>query len=156
MKKNTEEAKIELLQKETEEWKNKYLRALADYQNLEKRINSQKDDAKMYAAASILQKLLPVIDVLDKVEEQFNQEGFSIALKQLREVVTGEGLTKIEVKGKKFDPINMECIEMDSENIGDDVTEEIRTGYLLNGKILRIARVKVGKIKEEIIKPEEK
>jgi molecular chaperone GrpE len=149
MKKTSDDLKIESLHKEIEEIKAKYLRALADYQNLEKRVNANVSEVKKFAAADFVIKLLPFLDTIEKVDEQYNKEGFDIAIKQLREVLQSEKISKIDVVGKKFDPFYMECIELDKENPGEEVTEELRSGYMLQDKVIRIAHVKVGKIKKE-------
>ncbi len=59
---------IEVLKKETEEWKTKYMRVLADYQNLDKRAQDQVGEARKFAAEMILQRILPVLDTFTKVK----------------------------------------------------------------------------------------
>ena len=147
MGRKTDSKNLETLNKEIEEWKNKYLRALADYQNLEKRIQSERVNEIRFATKSLVVKLLPVIDVLEKAQEVLNDQGLTLALKQFSDVLRSEQVEKIEVLGKKFDPYLMECVEAvecdsQKENI---VLEEITTGYLMHGKVIRIAQVKVGK-----------
>ncbi len=62
-----------------------------------------------------------------------------------------EKILKIDVLGKKFDPIIMECIEVIGNEKEDTVSEEIRTGYFMHDQILRVAQVKVGKTNEDTI-----
>jgi len=133
-----------------EDWKSKYLRALADYRNLEKRTIEEKYEIKTRAAANFILKLLPVVDILEKVEKNVHDEGLELALKQLREMFKIEGLEKIEVVGKRFDPYVMECIEVVEAESEGQVAEELRRGYAYKGKIIRVAQVKVGRKKEEI------
>lgn len=147
MSKKIDSQKFDQLKKEAEGWKGKYLRALADYQNLEKRIAAQRSQDVRFASKNFVLKLLPVIDVLEKAEKILDDQGFKLALQQLREVLKSEQVEKMLVLGKMFDPNIMECIEVvESDNEGQAI-EEIRPGYLIWGKVIRVAQVKVGKSK---------
>lgn len=127
----------------SEDYKEKYLRALADYQNLERRLVKEKEVFVKYANWELIKKLLPVFDSLSKAQEQGRDEGVKLIYKQLWEVLEGEGLEKIEVMSKKFDPQIMECVEV-VKGKKDKVIEKIRAGYKLKGKVIRVAQVKVG------------
>jgi len=142
MKKKTDDV-IEV-NKEAEEWKGKYLRALADYQNLEKRSQAEKQEIRTYAAEVVIARLLPVLDTLTKAASHVKDAGLELALKELSTTLAELGVEKITVVGKPFNPHEMECIEVVSgkDNI---VTEELLPGYRIHDKILRIAQVKVGK-----------
>ncbi len=143
MKKKIDEH-VEQLTKDAEEWKGKYLRALADYQNLEKRTQAEKQEIRKYAAEVIIARLLPTIDTLSKASEHVKDTGLELALKELYAVLSELGVEKIEVVGLPFDPHQMECIEVVA---GKDnmVVEQILPGYRLHDKIVRVAQVKVGK-----------
>ena len=136
--KNTEE-----LETYVQQWKDKYLRALADYQNLEKRIAQSRVEEAKYAAKNLIVRLLPVLDTLTKAHEHLQDQGLTLAIKQFSDLLAEEKVEKIEVMGKKFDPHKMECIEVIGE--GDEVTEEVRAGYKMHDQVIRVARVKVGK-----------
>lgn len=129
---------------QAEEWKGKYLRALADYQNLEKRMQAEKTEVRRFAAEVILMRFLPVLDTLTKAAEHIKDAGLELALKELYTALSEQGVEKIAVVGKQFNPHQMECIEViaGQDNI---VIEELLPGYRLHDKILRIAQVKVGK-----------
>ncbi|MCX6791636.1 MAG: nucleotide exchange factor GrpE [Candidatus Gottesmanbacteria bacterium] len=129
---------------ETVDWKSKYLRALADYQNLEKRTQAEKQEIRKYAAEAVTARLLPALDTLTKASTHVKDTGLELALKELYAVLSEQGVRKIEVLGKPFDPHQMECIEVvaGKDNI---VMEELLPGYRLHDKILRVAQVKVGK-----------
>lgn len=133
----------EILLKEIEEWKNKYLRALADYQNLEKRIHRERAEDGKSAAKNIILKLLPILDDLEKAQSQLKNEGLALIINKLLDLLKSEEVSKLDVVGKKFDPNCMECIEVKNE--GDEVIEEVRSGYLINNNLLRAAQVNVGK-----------
>lgn len=127
-----------------EEWKAKYLRALADYQNLEKRMQAEKTEVRRFAAEVVIARLLPTIDTLSKASKHMTDAGLTLALKEFYAALSELGVQKLVVVGKPFNPHEMECIEVVSgkDNI---VVEQILPGYRLHDKILRIAQVKVGK-----------
>ncbi len=134
----------EALQKQIEEWKSKYIRALADYQNLEKRTNERVSEVREFAAEIILSRLLPVVDTFTKVKEHMNDPGLDLAYKELLAVIVEQGVERMVVLGAPFDPTEMDCVEVVS-GTENEVVEEVLPGYRFRGKVLRVARVKVGK-----------
>lgn len=158
MTKKTDKQREEL-KNQVEDFENKWKRALADYQNLEKRVESQKSEFAKCAAKDLILKLLLVGDTLNLAAKHLNEQGLDLAVKQFWQVLEGEGLQKIEVAGKEFDPSEMECVDVIEGKTEGKVAEEIRPGYRLNGKVLRVAQVKVYKKKinekvEELAKEE--
>lgn len=136
---------IEELKKQVEEFKNKYLRALADYQNLEKRVAFEKQEIIKRANRDLILDLLPFLDDLDKAEIFIKDEGLKSIKKQFFEILKKFGLEEIEVLGKVFDPSFAEAVEVvkgDKDNI---IIEVVRKGYKLNNDIIRVAQVKVSK-----------
>lgn len=130
---------------EIEELTNRWKRALADYQNLEKRYTREKADFVAYAGSNLILKLLSVLDHLEKVKSYLKDEGLEIALREFERVLEEEGLKEIEAVGKDFDPLSMEAIEtVRSDKIGK-VVEEVTKGYQLKDKVIRVAKVKVGR-----------
>jgi molecular chaperone GrpE len=109
------------------DWKSKYLRALADYQNLEKRTQEEKQQIRKYAAENIAARLLPALDTLTAAYAQVKDTGLEMALKELSAVLSEQGVKKIEVVGKPFDPHLMECIEVVA-GIDNIVVEELLPG----------------------------
>lgn len=149
MKKQHDQPKQEEGNNEAEEWKSKYLRALADYQNLERRTRHEKEEARHFASEVMLERLFPVVDTFDRVAHHVKDTGLTLAMKQLHAVLEEQGVEKIETAGKEFNPHEMECIEVVP---GDDtiVVEEVLPGYRLHGKVVRVAHVKVGKKEESV------
>lgn len=145
MVKKTQDSNIEKLKREVEEWKGKYFRALADYQNLEKRVSEQRQEWARNAAKELIAQLLSVLDTLEQAQKHLKDQGLTLAVKSFGDVLAKEGVEKIEVLGEKFDPLTMECVEVIGESRGDDVIEELRPGYKLGDKVIRVAQVKVGK-----------
>jgi molecular chaperone GrpE len=136
---------IEALKKQVDELKNKYLRALADYQNLENRIKQEREWVVDNANRNLVLRLLPFLDNLEKAEVFVKDEGLKIAKDQLEKVLTEIGLKEIEVLNKEYDPYTAEVIELVGGDKDNVVTEVLRKGYRMGEKILRVAQVKVSK-----------
>jgi len=140
MTKKIKEKELEL---KVEDLTNKWKRALADYANLEKRVGQEKSDFVKYANACLIDKLLAVLDDLERAEAHLKSEGLSLALSQFRSVLKTEGVEEIKVEGENFDPERMDCSEM-VKGAKNKVIKVVQKGYFLNQKILRPAKVKVG------------
>jgi Molecular chaperone GrpE (heat shock protein) len=142
MKKN--EKKVEQEDTELSNLENQLKRALADYQNLEKRIASEKSSWIKTANKSLLLQLLPGFDSLLLAEIHTQDEGVKLSIKHFLDILEIEGVKKIETVGKDFDPNLMEAI---TTREGEDgkVLEEVRTGYKIHDSVLRPAQVIVGK-----------
>ena len=134
---------IKKLEKEISDLTNKWKRALADYQNLEKRVLEEKEGFAKFATAGLLDKLLPILDGLEKCHKHLEDKGLGLILSQLKKVLESEGVEEIKAKGKKFDPQLMDAVEM-VEGKKNQVVEVVLKGYQLNGKVLRPAKVRVG------------
>ena len=137
---------VEALKATVEEVDNKYKRALADYQNLEKRVREERGEWIVKANRDLLLHLLPILDTLMLVAKHIKVEdqGLTLSISQFLDILKAEGVEKIETIGKKFDPSIMQCVETVSGEEGK-VLEDVRSGYSLNGNVLRPALVKVGK-----------
>ncbi len=131
----------------------KYLRALADYQNLLKQTAREKSDFAKYANQGLLMDLLPIYDHLKMslahpAENDNWLQGVKHVLEQFKKVLTDNGVEQIETVGKKFDHNLMDAVE--SETTADEsqdelVAKELKAGYTLNGKVIIPARVAVYK-----------
>ena len=129
---------------ETSEWKGKYLRALADYQNLEKRSYQDAQTTRKYANEFLLTRLLSVFDTFEQAQRHLNDQGLGLAVKELNAVFSEHGVKKIDVMGKQFDPMTMECIDVIDGEEGK-VVSEVAPGYMLYDKVIRVAKVNVGR-----------
>ena len=132
---------------EAEVWKNKYIRALADYQNLEKRTREEQNQVRMFAGLVVIEKLLPVVDLLEKAQEHLKDQGLALALKELYLFFKAIGVEKIDVLGKIFDPYTMDCVEIVDDGKENEVVSVITPGYRMYEKIIRPAKVTVGRKK---------
>jgi molecular chaperone GrpE len=123
---------------------NQLKRALADYQNLEKRIASEKSSWILASNKNLLLRLLPGLDSLLLAEKHTQDEGVKLSIKHFLDILEQDGVKKIETVGKDFDPNLMEAI---TTQVGEDnkVLEEVRSGYMLFETVLRPAQVIVGK-----------
>src|SRR5258706_11040371 len=123
---------------------NNYKRAIADYQNLQRRTQEEKINWIKSASKDLILKMLPVLDTLILANKHLQDKGLDLSIDQFLKVLKEEGVEKIETIGKEFDPHLMEAITTQQ---GEDnkVLEEIRAGYMLYDMVLRTAQVVVGK-----------
>jgi molecular chaperone GrpE len=134
------------------ELENNWKRALADYRNLQKRTAEEKETTMRFANQFLIAKLLFIVDSLELMVIHFENEGLSLILKEFKQILSDEGLEEIDVAGKNFDENLMDALEtvnVDSAELQDKVVEIVQKGYTLRGKILRPAKVKVGKFNAE-------
>lgn len=122
---------------------NKWKRALADYANLEKRIEKEKEDFVKFTNAQLLAKILNALDDLELAEKHLKDKGLTLAGNRFREIFKEEGVEEIEVLGRNFDPELMDAVET-VRGSKNKVVGVVFKGYKLYGKVLRPAKVKVG------------
>ena len=151
----TDADRIKELAKALEDTKRRYLTALADYQNLQKRTAKEKAESRDRGVFDFLKKLLPVMDTLDKVMEicakseidKKVMDGLEMFSIQFSDMLAKEGLKEIEAMGKKFDPNCQEA--MMNQSIPDKEDEEViqvfEKGYTFKEQVLRCAKVVVNK-----------
>lgn len=143
-KKKTDETTINTLQKRIEELEHQLKRALADYQNLEKRVQQEKGEWIRSANKDLILRLLPALDTLLLAGKHVSDQGLALSIQEFLDVLKEEGVARIETEGKDFDPLLMECVETQEGQEGK-VYSEVRVGYTLHGRAVRPAQVKVGK-----------
>ncbi|HJZ05285.1 nucleotide exchange factor GrpE [Candidatus Amesbacteria bacterium RIFCSPHIGHO2_01_FULL_48_32] len=125
-----------------ENWK----RALADYQNLSKRVEADKKEFVKFAAANIVTKLIPTLDVLELAAAHSSDPGIQMAVKQFQDVLSSESLQSIiTAPGEPFDHTIHECIETILGEPDNSVVELVAKGYKIDGLVIRPAKVKVYK-----------
>jgi molecular chaperone GrpE len=138
------------LRRENEDLKNRYLRTLADFDNLRKRTEREKSEFARYATSGVLKDLIPVLDNFDRALEHSDADddfhkGVELIYKQLYDVLTKHGLRPIDEVGVHFDPNIHEAVvrEEDSSVPSHTVTAILQKGYFLHDRLLRPALVKV-------------
>ena len=146
---------LDELKKEAGEYKDKWLKVHAEYENTRKRLEKEKHDHIKFANEDIISKLFPIMDnfdmafaAMEKAEDkEAVMEGIKLVQKEFHRILEENGVERIETVGKEFDPNLHEAVQaVDTEDVPDgEIVEEVRSGYLLNGRLLRPAQVKVAK-----------
>ncbi|MGZ8729292.1 MAG: nucleotide exchange factor GrpE [Thermoanaerobaculia bacterium] len=133
-----------------DDYKNRYVRALADFENFRKRADREKADFFRYATAAVLKDILPVLDNFDRALEHAEEgdefhKGVLMIYKQLFEVLLRHGLKPIDEAGVVFDPNFHEAVvrEEDDSVPSHTVVAILQKGYFLHDRLLRPALVKV-------------
>lgn len=133
---------IEQLAQALAQSKEREKRLLADYQNLIKRVDHEKTQLVKFANESLLMQLLPILDNLDKVDEQLNDQGLQMVVAQIKHTLEQLGVQEMPVLGKSFDLNTMEAVEQNGE--GAIVTGVVQKGYWYKQKVLIHAKVILG------------
>lgn len=125
--------------------KSQLARALADYDNLTKRVEKEKTSWLKLASFRLVEKLLPILDNLEAAENHLKDRGLTLALEEFRDVLKEEGLVEILAKvGDSFDPEVHEVVELVSGGETGRVAELVLPGWRFEeGPVVRFAKVKV-------------
>jgi len=137
----------------------KMLRIQADFENSRKRLERDKTEFIKYANDQIISQLIPFVDDFKRAIAAADQtkdfdvlhKGVEMILNHLLDLLKEKGITEIEAVGKMFDPAFHEAmLQVETDDHPENtIVEEFEKGYLLNNKVLRAAKVKVAKAKEE-------
>jgi molecular chaperone GrpE len=142
---------------EYEATREQLLRLMADFDNYRKRMTRQSDEARQFAMADLVIALLPGFDNLQRALNAACQdtapgsaaiaEGVSMVLRQFKEALAKVGVREIQTEGQPFDPTRHEAVDTVRVPASEDglIVEEAQRGYTLNGRLLRPAKVVVGK-----------
>jgi len=133
------------LKKQVEENKSKYLRAMADYQNLERRVQDQRVEWTKIANKNVILKLLTFLDDLERAEAFVKDVNLAHVKDSFDKMLKNEGLEELDVINKVYDPYTAEVIDMKEGEEDGMVLSVLRKGYTYNGQLLRIAQVTVSK-----------
>ena len=145
----------ENLAKQLEELKDKYLRTVAEFENFKRRTLKEKAELILNGGGKTITAILPIIDDMERAIENAHkqacvdvvEEGWELIYKKLLSTLEGMGVKKIEVDGKDFDVDFHEAVAM-VPGMGDDkkgkIIDCVQTGYTLNDKVIRHAKVAVG------------
>ena len=145
----------ENLAKQLEELKDKYLRTVAEFENFKRRTLKEKTELILNGGEKAITGILPIIDDMERAIENAHkqacvdavEEGWELIYKKLLSTLEGMGVRKIEVDGKDFDVDFHEAVAM-VPGMGDDkkgkIIDCVQTGYTLNDKVIRHAKVAVG------------
>jgi molecular chaperone GrpE len=147
-------AQTEAAKKEAAANYDRYVRAVADLENFRRRTVREKEELRLFAASRLLEDLLPALDNLSLglvAAKQPNADlkalagGVELVQQQLRGVLAAHGLKEINPMGEAFDPHQHEAIshEASPDVKAEHILKVVRTGYVLNGRLLRPASVVV-------------
>lgn len=128
-----------------DELKNQLARALADYDNLRKRVERDRSTFEKIANLRLILKLLPILDVLKSAQVHLKDQGVAMTIGQFEDALKQEGIEEIRAKvGDKFNPELHEVIEVVPGKNDNMISEVSLPGYrFIDGPVIRHTRVKV-------------
>jgi molecular chaperone GrpE len=155
------EAALAIKTQEYEAAREQLLRLMADFDNYRKRMTRQHEEARQFATADLVIALLPGLDNLERALSAAAQdlapssamivEGVSMVLRQFKEALSKVGVREVQTQGLAFDPTRHEAVDIVSVPASEDglIMEEVQHGYLLHERLLRPARVVVGRAERD-------
>lgn len=126
-----------------DELQHKYLLALADYQNLEKRFWSERERLETEAFRKVITPFLDIKDDIDAASNFDTQNGIDLIARKMDDVISKLGVEPINPEGKPFEPEIMECISTEEGPVHNTVTKVHKKGYRIGSTLLRPAIVTV-------------
>lgn len=148
------EARLQAAEARAEEFRNAHLRAAADLENYRRRMARELENTRQFGSERLASGLLPVIDSLelgltnaDRSDAATLAEGQKAILRLLLKAMQESGITEIDPVGQPFDPEQHEAMAMQPspDRPPDTVLTVVQKGYVLNGRLLRPARVIVAR-----------
>lgn len=137
-------------QAELDDTTDRLKRIMAEFENYKKRSSKERENLYGSIIADIVEKMLPVLDNLEKAVEAKTKDenykaGVELVLKQYQDVLTSFGVKKIETVGQTFDPEIHEAVSsVQDDKYGEkEIVQEYRTGYMVGNKVIRHAMVVV-------------
>jgi molecular chaperone GrpE len=151
-----EESVMEKLKTELEDAKDKYLRKVAEFDNFKRRNAKERIELIQTAGREVITDMLDVLDDCDRAQKQLEssdnaeaiKEGVLLVFNKLRNLLQNRGVKKMETISQEFNPDLHEAvteIPAPSEELKGKIIDEVMKGYYLNDKIIRHAKVVVGK-----------
>jgi len=152
----SEQSETEKLQAELQEQKDKYLRLMAEFDNFRRRTAKERLELIQTAGKDVIVSLLDVLDDCDRAEKQLaasddialQKEGIQLVFNKLRTTLQGKGVKVMESIQTDFDVEKHEAITeipAPTDKLKGKVLDEVVKGYYLNDKLIRFAKVVVGK-----------
>ena len=152
----SEESELEKLKAELAQLKDRYLRKVAEFENYKRRNAKERMELIQTAGREVIIDLLDTLDDCDRAQKQIEssedikeiKEGVMLVFNKLRNKLAAKGLKPMESLHKDFNPDLHEAITeipVTDEKLKGKVIDEVQKGYYLNDKIIRFAKVVVGK-----------
>jgi len=124
-------------------------RALADYDNLQKRVEKERSIYRELVKVEVFSKILPILDMLEEAQSHLKDSGLAITINSFEDLLKSEGVERIKAQaGSKFDERVHEATEAeqaDGKAKAGEIIEEILPGYTINNVLIRPAKVKVAR-----------
>ena len=148
------EGALAVCKKEKQEYLELSQRLKADFINLKKDAERQMASIKDFANEELISEILPIFDSFDlalkyvpaELKENNWVKGIFVIKSQFENILKSLGVSEIQCAGKKFDPSLHEAVsEEESDKEEDIILEEVQKGYMINGKVLRVSKVKLAK-----------
>jgi molecular chaperone GrpE len=143
---------LDSLKKSLQESNEKYIRLYADFENYKRKMQKDRIDLISSASKDVITNLLPVLDDFDRAiqadKDKQLSEGVLLIHQKLVRILISKGVKEMECMGQEFNSDFHEAITMipvEDEAMKGKIVDEIAKGYLLNDKIIRFAKVVVGK-----------
>ena len=150
------------VQPEQPDYREQYVRLYAEFENFRKRTEREKVSFLAYGKKQLAEKLLPSYEILLRQAEKWSKqetssetknilEGVNLILTEMQKAFTSEGIVRMDVVNKPYDPATEEAVGMVPVPPEQDglVIQEVQMGFMLDGNVLRPARVLVGQHTEE-------
>ena len=152
----SEESEVDKLRAEVQEQKDKYLRLMAEFDNFRRRTAKERLELIQTAGKDVIVSLLDVLDDCDRAEKQIQstediqqlKEGVLLVFNKMRSSLQAKGVKEMKSVHEEFDVEKHEAITeipAPAEELKGKVIDEVQKGYYLNDKIIRFAKVVVGK-----------
>ncbi|MCF8304313.1 MAG: nucleotide exchange factor GrpE [Bacteroidales bacterium] len=150
-----EKSKEEKLQAEIDQLNDKFLRLYSEFDNYRKRTNRERQELRKTAGEDIIVSLLPVLDDFDRAIQSIQEsedagelyKGIELIYTKLKSVLEQKGLEEMDSIGKDFDTDYHEAVTYvpaPKEELKDKIVDITQKGYMLNGKVIRFAKVVLG------------
>jgi len=150
------DSELEKLKRELEEAKDKYVRKVAEFENFKRRNAKERIELIQTAGKEVITEMLDVLDDCERAQKQMEatedakeiREGVLLVFNKFRNILQARGLKPMETINKEFDPDLHEAITeipAPTPELKGKVVDEVMKGYYLNDKIIRHAKVVVGK-----------
>ncbi len=144
------DSETQTLKDERDSLYDRLLRKQAEFENYRKRVEKEKAEYAQFASSELMREILGSLDSFELALRNASGDenvlrGFELIYKQLQDTLSRFGLKIIEAKGQKFDPNFHQAVSTEVNDAVEEntVTQELRRGYLLNGRLLRPAMVSV-------------
>lgn len=153
--KKTRKSIVKELENKNKEYIDHLQRLQAEFDNYRKHVEKEKVEFVKFASHKLIEKILPILDNLEialKTSEREDDffKGIAMIYNELKSILKKEGLEEIKSLNNKFNPMIHEVVlKQESQEEEGIVLEELQKGYMLNGRVLRFAKVKISGGKNE-------